>query len=69
MSEEELKSLNLKNGLYRINWNDGGNSLAAIGRLHDGSLWFAPTNWTSKCEHGIASIKWEMVGNLELLHA
>jgi len=36
----------LKNGLYKIIWkNQGGESLAAIGRTPSGDVWIAPTNW------------------------
>lgn len=56
-----------KNGVYRIFWIDGGSSLAAFGRLHDGTCWFAPSNWVSKCEHGIACTKWEMVDSMEAI--
>ena len=34
-------------GLYKIKWMEGGESLAAIGSMHDGKRWIAPTNWTS----------------------
>jgi hypothetical protein len=36
----------LSNGLYRLYWRNGGSSLAAVGRLRDGSVWHAPCNWT-----------------------
>ena len=34
-------------GLYRIYWNTGGFSLAAVGMTSDGGRWIAPTNWIS----------------------
>lgn len=34
-------------GLYRVHWKSGGSSLAAIGQMHDGNRWIAPTNWLS----------------------
>lgn len=60
----------LHNGLYIIYWKDnlgGGASLAAIGRLHDGSCWFAATNWVSKDPKGIACTKWRMVKSVDLV--
>jgi hypothetical protein len=35
----------LKPGLYRVWWEAGGSSLAAVGMGPDGSRWIAPTNW------------------------
>lgn len=61
--------MRLKPGLYKLTWIDGGYSLAAVGCLHDGSNWYAPVNWTSKCEHGVASTKWEAVDSIEAIHA
>lgn len=57
----------LEHGLYRIYWRDGDaneTSIAAVGSLHDGTRWFAPTNWTAKCEHGIASVRWDLVSHV-----
>lgn len=34
-------------GAYRVYWKSGGNSLATVGNMHDGTRWIAPTNWTS----------------------
>lgn len=51
----------LRHGLYWLTWKTGGNSLAAVGSLHDGTRWFAPTNWTSKTPEGIACTKWRCV--------
>ena len=65
MTLEEAKKHG--NGLYRIYWKgDGGMSEAAVGRLHDGTPWFAPTNWTSKSQEGIASTSWRSVSHIEL---
>lgn len=32
-------------GVYRVYWDEGGSSVAAIGVKHDGGLWLAPSNW------------------------
>jgi hypothetical protein len=32
----------LKPGLYYLNWEGGGGSLAVVGLLPDGTRWFAP---------------------------
>lgn len=52
-------------GIYRIYWKGGGNSIAAVGVLHSGNRWFAPTNWTSPAPPGIASGNWKMVDDVE----
>lgn len=52
---------NLTNGVYRLFWKSGGSSLAAVGTLHDGSRWFAASNWTSITQDRIPSTKWAMV--------
>ena len=59
MTQEEAKKLG--HGLFNLFWKDGGSSYAAVGSLHDGTRWFAPTNWTSKTTEGIASTKWRYV--------
>lgn len=43
MNKEDRKQL--KPGLYRVYWKDGGYSIAAIGVTRNGDLWLAPTNW------------------------
>lgn len=35
----------LKPGLYVLEWVGGGRSLAAVGQMTDGELWYAPANW------------------------
>jgi hypothetical protein len=63
VTQEEAQKL--EHGLYRIYWLDSDDlSIASVGSLHDGTRWFAPTNWTAKCEHGIASTKWDLVSNV-----
>lgn len=51
----------LDHGLYVLTWKSGGFSLAAVGSLHDGTRWFAATNWTSPSEAGIACTDWQEV--------
>ncbi len=66
MTTDEVKKL--KNGVYRIHWADGGSSVAAVGRLHDGRVWMAPSNWVAKRADGIATEKhWHLVEKMELL--
>lgn len=52
----ELVYFNLKPGLYRVHWVEGGTSLAAIGLLDDGTPWMAPINWTGKTCAGVAAV-------------
>jgi hypothetical protein len=35
----------LRHGLYRVHWKEGGSSLAAVGSLPNGDRWIAPCNW------------------------
>jgi len=58
-----------KNGVYRLHWNEGGYSLAAVGTLYDGRRWYAASNWTSECTCGIVSIDWGKVKCAELVEA
>lgn len=54
----------LSTGLYILFWNKnhgGGYSYASVGILHDGTRWYAPTNWTAKNPEGIACTKWSCV--------
>lgn len=44
-------------GLYRIYWDSGGSSLAAVGNSPDGRRWMAPINWVS----GSSTEHWESV--------
>jgi len=34
-------------GLYRVYWDTGGSSLAAIGVTYNGGRWLAPINWVA----------------------
>ncbi len=59
MTQKEAKLL--KHGLYRLYWKTGGASLACVGSLHSGKRWYAPANWTSISESGIACTDWKRV--------
>lgn len=63
MTQREARAL--RNGLYKITWKSGGFSVAAVGYLHDGTPWFAPTNWTCAHTSGIASTKWHLVEKVD----
>ena len=63
MTKKDAKKL--RHGLYRIVWKSGGLSEAAIGSLHNGDRWFAPTNWTASGTSGIASTNWKLVSYVE----
>lgn len=65
MSDDEVNQL--EHGIYRIYWLSGGSSLASVGSLHSGRRWFAPANWTSFIETGIASTSWERIERVELI--
>ena len=51
----------LQNGLYKLFWKEGGSSLASVGQLINGDMWYAPTNWVDKTEEGIACTNWRTV--------
>lgn len=34
-------------GLYRVFWDTGGSSLAAVGVTYNGGRWLAPINWVA----------------------
>lgn len=56
MTQEEARQLQL--GLYRLHWDEGGTSLAAVGMCYDGSRWFAPVNWTCRPPKEATVGKW-----------
>ena len=62
--------MNVAPGIYTIHWKDGGSSLASVGKLHDGTSWFAPCNWSTEEATGIASTHWALVSSVsrEYLH-
>lgn len=65
MTNAEARQLPL--GIYRLEWCDGGESLVAVGKLHDGSNWFAPINWTSERREYVASTDWSYVAQAWLI--
>lgn len=67
MKKNEVNKLNY--GLYRIYWKEGGYSLAAVGVLHNGDRWLAPTNWTSSHAGGVSFSGrwWKKVLRVELI--
>lgn len=56
-----------KLGVYHLFWRSGGSSVAAVGQLDDGTLWYAPANWTSHNPHAIASTDWSLVSHASLI--
>lgn len=52
----------VKQGLYRIWWRSGGDSLAAVGIASNGDRWIAATNWV---EH--TSTNWSEVIRIEAI--
>lgn len=77
MTRDEAMCLPL--GLYRIHWDEGDTSLAAVGQCHDGSRWFAPVNWTCAFPDQptpgswpiarVATTDWDMVVRVEKIAA
>lgn len=61
----------LINGLYLVGWKSGGMSLAAVGRLADGSPWIAPINWQNDGDHFRAPSGkiWDKVSYVRMLHS
>ncbi len=59
----------LAHGLYRLHWESGGSSLAAVGSMTDRERWFAPTDWTWPFTpvRGPNSTNWEDVKSAEPL--
>lgn len=58
-------------GLYRVYWQSGGSSLAAVGNHHDGVRWLACCNWTSEASKNptgkIDNNMLESIESMELL--
>ena len=63
MKREEVNKLG--HGLFTIYWKSGGQSLAAVGSLHDGTPWFAATNWTAYTAAGVTSTAGHLVERME----
>lgn len=60
MTQTQLDGLHL--GVYRLFWQSGDSSVAAVGHDAKGLYWFAPSNWISG-----PSYYWEFVARLELI--
>mgnify|MGYP003658827111 CR=1 FL=1 len=56
----------LEPGIYRVDWKDGGNSLAAVGVTSDGHRWLAPANWVAPNTTG--RDVWHLVEDVGFLH-
>ena len=70
---KELESVNVikglsSNGIYRIYWKDGGNSLSSVGTMSDGRRWYCPCNWTGYYKECLASFNWDIVKYVERLY-
>lgn len=66
MTNEEAQQLD--HGIYRLTWNSGGTSVAAVGGTYNGTRWYLPTNWTSGPSNVItASTDWSQVASAKLL--
>lgn len=63
MTQEQ--AANLHNGVYRLYWKEGGNSVAAVGKDSAGHMWNAPSNWVS-C---YLNWDWDEVVEAELIQA
>ncbi len=48
--------------VYRLYWNDGSSSVAAVGQDAAGRYWFAPANWIN-----VPSFDWGGVKALSLI--
>ena len=59
--------LNCPLAIYRVNWKEGGHSVAAIGYKSDGTRWFAPTNWLLQTQVALLEDHLEDIESLELI--
>lgn len=70
MTQKRAKKL--RNGVYRVIWkNNGGTSLAAVGRSSDGSPWITPANWLMQEGAPFSKWKeiWRAIDRVELIEA
>jgi len=65
----QVEAKDLAHGLYRINWKSGGFSLASVGSTHNGTRWYAPTNWVgfSPSPNNCPCTDWRAVESVDLL--
>lgn len=59
--------LALSNGLYKVYWKSGGSSLCAVGILHNGDRWLAPTNWTGDGKVSFSAEHWKSVLKVKII--
>lgn len=55
-------TMNVRPGLYRVWWTEGGSSLAAVGVNRSGGRWLAPLNWVAPPED---FTRWDTVLRLD----
>lgn len=69
MTQDEVKAVVKRTGVYRIYWDKNDYSLASVGCLYDGSFWFAPANWTgnSDQDNQLICTDWYMVERIEVI--
>jgi hypothetical protein len=60
MTNSEVHAL--KNGIYRLFWEEGDPAVAAVGRDEEGDVWYAPTNWIS-----VPNFNWSNIQRVELI--
>lgn len=66
MTQEQVRMV--MHGLYRVYWKDGGQSLASVGSLPDGTRWLAPANWVSVPMDRDGAVRaWRSVAYLEII--
>ena len=65
MKQTAKKKLELYGeGLYRVFWTDGGQSLAAVGKFETGQFWYKLTDW----KHGtIKEVNWDGIEDVEVI--
>ncbi len=67
MRKEDVQEL--KHGVYRVWWEDGGSSVGCVGSTYDGTRWLACANWTTpNYLLGVAAIDhWNDVKSVDLI--
>ena len=59
----------LPHGLYLVYWKSGGQSLAAVGSMSDGTRWLAPCNWIIPTTIETVEEAWKLVKSMTLVCA
>lgn len=65
MNQKEVRQL--APGIYRLHWNFGGSSEAAVGITAGGGRWLAPTNWSRTPDCEACTPHWRRVARVERL--